>query len=167
MTSWLTELGAELGKTGGIGTTEQVYQLAIELAPNCPQPYAKLANLYQSARAYWKAAEYYHQAYLRTNDAKLAARYCFREGLLQLRYVGDMVRTVYCFQLAEKVTGWEANQWEKGAASYYLGEALEAAGNIPGAIAAYKRVLNCEQCGWHHASALGRLKVLESAGATQ
>jgi predicted TPR repeat methyltransferase len=74
---------------------------------------------------------------------------------------------VYCFQLAEKVTGWEANQWEKGAASYYLGEALEAAGDIPGAIAAYKRVLNCEQCGWHHASALGRLKVLESAGATQ
>ncbi len=164
MTSWLTALGNQFEQEGGAAARERLYQLAIKLMPNCPQPYAALAGLYRSHYASWRAAELHHQAAELSGETALAGAYYFAEGFLHVTHTGDMERAIPTLQRAEQLSGWEGNRWYRGAASFYLGRALEAEGRLVEAAAAYQRVLDCAQCSYHHAGALERLNALFGGG---
>lgn len=160
MTSWLIARGDDFEQTGGAAARERLYQLAVELAPHCPQPYAALAQLYRSHLGFGRAAELFHQAAERTHESALAGRYYFEEGFLHVRYTGDTERAIDALQQAERFDGWEGGAWHWGAASFFLGQALEAEGRSSEAQQAYQRVMDCQQCSYHHAAALDRLAVL-------
>ena len=160
MTSWLVGLGPEFEKMGGAAARERVYQLAIQLAPNCPQAYAALAKLYESYGAYWAAVNFYHQAAELAGETAEAGRYYFEEGYLHVKYTGKMDMAVAPLQKAEQLSGWERGTWYQGAASLYLGRALEAESQVVAAIAAYQRVINCSHCRYYHDAAQVRLNNL-------
>jgi tetratricopeptide (TPR) repeat protein len=160
MTSWLSGLNVRLEKSGGLAGMEGLYQLARKLAPKCPQPYAALAGLYELQHSYTKAAELYHRAAVLSGESGLAGKYSFSEGLLHLRQTGDYMAAVRAFALAEAIRGWERGAWYRGAASFYLGQALEALDRLPEAVDAYRRVLLCSSCSFYHAAAEERLIVL-------
>lgn len=167
MTSWLIARGDDFEREGGEAARERLYQLALELAPNCPEPYAALAGLYRSHHAFGRATELYHQATERSGETMLAGRYSFAEGFLHIRYTGDTERAIPALQQAEQLSGWEGGDWYWGAASLFLGQALEAEGRIEEAAAAYRRVIECEQCSYHHTAALNRLKALSASSSDQ
>ncbi len=160
MTSWLIARGDNFEYKGGAAARERLYQLAIEMVPNCPQPYAALGSLYESNLAFWRAAELYRQAAELSGETFLAGKNYFAEGFLHVRNTGNMERAIFALQQAEQLSGWEGSYWYWGAAPYYLGQALEAEGRHSEAIAAYQRVLDCSKCTYHHNSALAKLKVL-------
>lgn len=161
MTSWLIARGPEFEQTGGAAARERLYQLAIELAPNCPQPQAALAGLYESHQAFGRAAELYHRAAELSGDTAQAGRYYFDEGLLHVRYTGDWEQAVKALQQAERLSGWEGGgPWYRGVATLNLGIALEMLGRDSEARAAYQRVLDCASCSYHHSTARDRLYAL-------
>jgi tetratricopeptide (TPR) repeat protein len=160
MTSWLSGLIVRLEKSGGLASVEGLYKLASEFAPECPQPYAALAGLYEQQHSYTKAAELYHRAAVLSGESGLAGKYSFAEGLLHLRQTGDYMAAVRAFARAQGIPGWERGAWYRGAASFYLGQALEALDRFPESIDAYRRVLLCGSCSYYHAAAEERVSDL-------
>lgn len=160
MTGWLLAKGENINPAGGLADRERLYQLAIYLAPNCPQPYVFLANLYKAQGGIWSAAELYRQAAELYGETPMAGRYYFEEGLLHVRNTGDYERAVFALQKAEKLSGWDAGGWYAGVAPLHLGIALEGLGRHDEAVAAYQRILDCQKCNYHHLAAQNRLDVL-------
>ena len=158
--SWLLAQDLAFEQAGGLAAQERLYQLAITLAPGCPQPYGRLAQLYRSNLGNWQAAEYYLKAGVLAGETTKAGEYFFEAGLLYLRQLGDFSRAIEAFQKAEADSGWERGIWYKGAASYFLGQALVSIGRIQEAKEAYQRVLSCRSCPSHHYAALERLRLL-------
>jgi tetratricopeptide (TPR) repeat protein len=163
MTGWLLARGEDFEKAGGVFAREQLYKLAIELAPNCPQSYAALADLYMRVQSCWRAAGLYNKAALLSEDTPLSGYFSFQEGMLRQRCTGELELAVVAFQKAEKISGWEGAAWYYGAAPYFLGQVWEALGNQGAAIDAYQRVVACEKCVEYRKAASNRLFLL---GAT-
>jgi hypothetical protein len=162
MTGWLLGRYREFEQAGGDVALERLYELAIALAPNCPEPYEALARLYRANRAYLPAAKYFHLASEHAGENVLAGKYAFEEGFLHIRYTGDLPSAILALTKAESQTGWESAPWYWGASSRFLGEALEAQGDFVAATAAYQRVLDCNRCVTHHQVARSRLDVLKA-----
>lgn len=162
MTAWLLALGDNFEKAGGAAARESLYQLSIKLAPNCPQPYAALADLYSAHRAYESAAQYYQLAAEKSFGTSLAGRYYFNEGLILLRNIGDTRNAITAFEMAQRYDSWEHGAWYLGASTYFLGNALEQAGRIPEAIQAYQRVVGCQACSVQAKEAKKRLSNMEN-----
>ena len=160
MTSYLLSQSDRIKDSGGLAAQERLYQLAISLAPNCPRPYAALANLYSTSKSFWKAANLYSLAAELSSGSILEGRYAFEAGLLHWTYTGDMEQAIELFQIAESIGGWEPSIWYAGAASYYLGRSLEYSGRYSEAIEAYQRVLECPDCFTHHSGAKSHLEAL-------
>jgi hypothetical protein len=166
MTAWLLGLGDRFETEGGAAAREQLYQFAIFLAPNCPQPYAELAGLYESRLAYQPASELYHQAAQLSNGTILAGRYSFAEGYLAVRYTGDITRAISALSYAASLTGWEGNNWYRAATIYYLGQSLETAGRIQEALEAYQHILDCTTCESFQETARVRLQSLKTKNSS-
>lgn len=160
MTGWLLAWGDQFEKEGGKAARERLYQLAIELMPSCPQPYAALANFYAANGAFCRAAELYRQAADLSGITIQAGRYAFEEGFIHIRYTGRIEEAVLTLQKAEQFTGWESGEWYRGIAPLYLGQALEMQGHSAEAREAYQRVLECKSCSYHHKVAQERLNIL-------
>jgi len=163
MTGWLMARGEDFEQAGGVFSREQLYHLAIKLAPNCPQPYVALAKLYKEHLGFWRAAELYHQAAELSGDTIWRARYFFEEGLLHVRYTGEMAQAISALQKADEVQGWEPGYWYKGAAAFFLGQAFESSGRIEEARLAYQRAITCTGCGYHSVEARKRLEALSTS----
>lgn len=162
MTNWLIELSPEISRNGGLAAEERLYQLAIKLMPDCPQPYAALAKLYESNRAYTASADLYHQAALLAAGSPIAGRYYFEEGFTHLNHTGNNEAAIAAFQTTESYSGWERGWWDYGLDSLFLGKAFEVLGYNPEAIEAYQRVIDCDECSQHHEEAADRLKALNN-----
>ena len=162
MTGWLINLESSIKQEGGNAALEQLYTLAIDLAPNCPQPYAYLADLYASNSAFWPAAELYHKAADLAYRTILSGKYSFEEGVIRWKHTGELEQAIYAFQQAEKMSGWEPGGWYLGVASYDLGQVLEITGQYDEAEAAYQRVLDCKECFVHRDDASSRLKEIDT-----
>jgi len=162
MTAWLLSKADDFEKVGGVAAREQIYQLAIQLAPSCPQPYAALARLYAQNNSNWVAAGLYKQAAYLAEDTLLSGRYSFEEGSLRLRYTGELDLATVAFQKAIEKSGWEASIWHQGAALFFLGQALELQGNLEESIAIYYRVLECNYCTYYHVDARNKIATLTS-----
>ena len=161
MTGWLLARGEDFEQAGGVFAREQLYQLAIKLAPNCPQPYAALADLYARAQSCWRAAELYKQAaQLSEGIPQITGYYSFQEGLLRHRCTGELEQAAIAFQKAEQSSGWEGAVWYYGAASFFLGQVWEALERPREAVEAYRRVVACEKCVEHRTAASDRLAIL-------
>ena len=157
MTGWLLALGA----TGTEMYQERYYLLAAELAPNCPQPYAARAKLHASRLAFKSAADLYHKASELSEGTVIAGRYAFEEGFIHVRYTGKTTEAISALKKAIIIGGWEQGVWYRGAASLYLGYALEAKGLYDEASLAFQQVLDCAVCDYHNAEALKRLESLK------
>jgi tetratricopeptide (TPR) repeat protein len=153
MTSWLLASNEAFESVGGMAAQERLYHLAIRLAPNCPQPYAKLAKLYVSSFSMKRAADLYQKAAELSAGTIQAGAYAFEEGSIRLRQTGELNLAVDALQQAEQLSGWEGGSWYYGAASFFLGQALQASGRVEEAVSAYQRVLACSECLQHHAAA--------------
>lgn len=162
MTSWLLSKADDFEKAGGVAAREQIYQLAIQLAPSCPQPYAALARLIAQNNSNWMAAELYKQAAYLAEDTLLSGRYSFEEGSLRLRYTGELDLASVAFQKAIEKNGWEASIWHQGAALFFLGQTLEQQGKLEESIAIYNRVLECSYCTYYHEDARNKIATLTS-----
>lgn len=162
MTGWLINLEPRIRQEGGNAALEQLYILAIDLAPNCPLPYAYLAELYASNSAFWPAAELYHKAAEIASGTILSGKYSFEEGVIRWKHTGELEQAIYAFQQAEKMSGWEPGGWYLGVASYDLGQVLERTGQYDEAKAAYQRVLDCKECFVHRDNASSRLKEIDT-----
>jgi tetratricopeptide (TPR) repeat protein len=160
MTGWLLARGEDFEQAGGVFAREQLYQLAIKLAPNCPQPYAALADLYARAQSCWRAAELYNQAAHLSEGTPLSGYYSFQEGMLRQRCTGELEQAAIAFQKAEQSSGWEGAVWYYGAAPFFLGQVWEALGHPREAAEAYLRVLACEKCVEYRTAASDRLAIL-------
>ena len=158
MTGWLLALGGTSIET----QAEGFYLLARELAPNCPQPYAALAKLYASHLAFKSAADLYHKASELAEGTVLAGRYAFEEGFIHVRFTGKATEAISALRKAEKVKGWESGLWYRGAASLFLGYALESKGMYDEAGQAYRQVIECAICSYHRAEALERLESMKT-----
>ncbi len=162
MTSWLLSKSDQFEKIGGSAAREQIYRLAIQLAPNCPQPYAALAKLYTHSSAYWMAAELYKKASNLAENTPTSGRYSFEEGFLRLRYTGELDLAAIAFQKSIEHNGWEASSWHRGAALFYLGQTLELQGKPEEAKKAYQQILNCKDCIYYYDYARDRITSLAS-----
>jgi hypothetical protein len=162
MTSWLIALGNHIGQTETETMEEMIYKLAIELAPNCPQPYAALADLYASHSAFKLASELYHRASTLSEGTLLAGRYAFEEGFINFRNTGRLAEAISAFRKAEDIPGWDQGKWYRGVASLYLGYALEEKGFNLEAMEAYRRVIACGNCQIHRKEAQYRLELLNT-----
>ena len=161
MTGWLLARGPDFEQASGVNAREQLYKLATQLAPDCPQPYAALANLYAGAQSCWRAAELYTQAaQLSEGIPQLTGYYFFQEGLLRHRCTGELDQAVTAFQKAEQSSGWEGGTWYYGAAPFFLGQIWESLGQPNKAAEAYRRVVDCEKCFEHRTAASARLAIL-------
>jgi len=160
MTGWLLARGEDFEEAGGVNAREQLYQLAIKLAPNCPQPYAALAELYGGAQSCWRAAELYHQAARLSEGTPLLGYYSFQEGMLRYRCTGELEQAAIAFQKAEQSSGWQGAVWYYGAVPFFLGQIWETLGHPHEAAEAYRRVLACEKCVDYHTMAGARLEIL-------
>jgi len=160
MTGWLLARGEDFEQAGGVLAREQLYQLAIKLASNCPQPYAALAELYAQAQSCWRAAELYNQSARLSEGTPLSGYYSFQEGMLQYRCTGELEQAVIAFQKAEQSSGWEGAAWYYGVAPFFLGQVWEALGHPDEAADAYRRVVACGKCVEHRVTALARLQAL-------
>ena len=158
MTAWLTAWGEYFEQEGGFAAKEKLYNLAIQIAPKCPQPYAALASLYSTHNANYKAAQLYHLASKLADESNLAGKYAFEEGFIHVRYTGLYQEAELALRRAENTHGWEGSHWELGAASYFLGQALEQLNRKEEAVEAYQRVLNCVACRSHHKPAIEKLQ---------
>jgi hypothetical protein len=160
MTGWLLARGEDFERAGGVFAREQLYLVAIKLAPNCPQPYAALADLYARSQSCWRAAELYKQAAHLSEGTPPSGYYFFQEGLLRQRCTGELEQAAVAFKKAEQSSGWEGAVWYYGAAPYFLGQVWEALGHPREAVEAYRRVLTCEKCAEYHKAASDRLASL-------
>jgi tetratricopeptide (TPR) repeat protein len=160
MTGFLISKGLNDKLPGGLSVSERIFQLAIDLFPNCPQPYAALAELYSSQHSYLLAAGLYHQATELAGTTPLAGKYSFEEGFIHIRHTGLIDMAIPALENAETFKGWERSGWHQGAASLFLGTAYEYNGMLEEAIIAYQRVLKCSACSEHHESAKTRLNIL-------
>ncbi|MBN1180638.1 MAG: hypothetical protein JXB49_00020 [Bacteroidales bacterium] len=149
-----------LAKSGSDLQKERYYQLAIELAPNCPQAYAALAKLYASNVAFKSAADLYRKASDLSRGTILAGRYAFEEGFIHVRYTGKIDDAISCLVKANEITGWDESAWHRGAAYLFLGYAFEAKGMYEEAIQSFLRVVECDKCEYHHEEAIKRLEAL-------
>lgn len=158
--SWLVAKGPQFRDTGGSTAEEKVYQLAMRLAPNCPQPYAALAELYKGNFAFKRAADLYEQAANLSTGTVFEGKYSFEAGFLRLRNTGEMKEAIELLRRAEQTTGWEGGEWYQGAATYYLGIALQETGQIDQSRLAFQRVINCRKCYFHRSAARRALNEL-------
>jgi tetratricopeptide (TPR) repeat protein len=156
---FLLGLGANIQPDGGLSAYERAIQLAILLMPNCPQPYAELAELYSSAGAYDRAASLYEEAASRARPGAQRSAYLFTEGRIHVISTGDWNRAIDRLSRAQLNTDW-ANS-DHGVATLYLGNALVQAGRCDEARLAYQTVLGCGECTSRHAEALSSLNELK------
>jgi tetratricopeptide (TPR) repeat protein len=161
MTSFLLSYGSQFRLSGGAAAEERLYQLAISLAPNCPRPYAELANLYKSTKSFWKASNLYSKAADLSVGTILEGKYAFEAGLIEWMYTGELDRALLHLKRAEARGGWETSQWEQGAATYYLARTLEDLDRKDEAVQAYLRLIYCEKCVYHQSSAKLRLDKIQ------
>ncbi len=153
MTSYLLSWGEEFNRIGGAAAEERLYQVAITLAPNCPRPYAALANLYKSSKSFWKASNLYVKAAELSVGTILEGKYAFEAGLIEWMYTGELDKALLHLKRAEEINGWALSQWEQGAATYYLARTLEDLGRNNEAVQAYMRLIECKKCDSHHEAA--------------
>ena len=163
MTSWLLSKADAFEKAAGATAREMIYRLTIQLAPNCPQPYAALAQLFEQYHSYWMAAELYQKAANLAGNTSTSGRYSFEEGILRLRYTGELDLAAIAFRKAVEHSGWEASSWHRGAALFYLGQALESLGNLEESVMTYQRVLDCRDCIYYHEYAHRKITSLISS----
>jgi tetratricopeptide (TPR) repeat protein len=162
MTGFLISKGMDVRLQGSKTASERIYQLAIDLTPNCPQPYTELANLYGLQSSYLIAADFYHRAAELAGMEPIAGRYSFEEGFIHVRHTGLIDQAIPALEKAEKITDWERSSWHQGAATFFLGTAYEEKGMLEEAIFAYQRVVDCLECTAHHEYAQARLDKLKN-----
>lgn len=161
-TAWLLSLGERFQQYGGASAREKLYQLTMEMAPGCPQPYEALAGLYKEHNGYWRAAQLYREAARLSSGSPLEGKYLFEEGFLRVRNTGEGQRAVMALERATQLEGWDTGYWYRGAGWLFLGEALEMSGNLQAAIDAYAHVLECGACRYHREPARRRLDELST-----
>jgi tetratricopeptide (TPR) repeat protein len=162
MTSWLLDLAPEIGAEGGASAKEKLFQLAISLAPNCPQPYAQLGRLYEENGVYVSAAEQYRLAAELSGDTPLAGYYYFNEGLIHVRHTGNLEEAIFTLEKAETLEAWVTGIVFQGASAYHLGLAYKNAGLEEEAAKSFQRVIDCDFCVYYQEGAKAELAALES-----
>lgn len=160
-TVWLTHFATEFEASGGTQAAEQLNRLATELMPRCPGPHANLAQLYEAAASYKKAADHYIIAAEFLHDDPLAGAYHFEAGFLLWSKVGDPERAVMLLQKASGYDGWHSAEREPGIETYYLGRIYQERGAAALAKQKYQDVLDCPTCAAFHQSAQTFLVELE------
>ena len=130
MTGFLISKGNNFNLQGDIAASESVYRLATELMPDCPQPYAALAQLYSSKHSYLIAANLYHRASGLAGSTPLAGKYSFEEGFIHVRHTGIVDQAIPALEKADVLKGWERSSWHHGAAIYFLATAYESNGML-------------------------------------
>lgn len=167
MAGFLISKGMNNNLPGGLSASERIFQFAIDLMPNCPQPYAALAKLYSSQRSYLLAANLFHQASALSGTTPLAGKYSFEEGFIHVRHTGLIDQAIPALKKAEHLDGWERSSWHYGAATFFLGTAYESKGMLEDAFLAYQRVMDCSECTEHHEIAKSRLDKLSNIQSQQ
>jgi hypothetical protein len=142
-------------------TFELLTKLAISLMSECPQPYAELADLYQSVYGYERASQLYSIAVAKSQPGPQRGRYAFLGGRLDTTWLGNTERAIHALTIAEQEPGWETAPWYHGAATMEIGRALEQAHKCEKARAAYQKVLRCSECSTRWSEAHEALKRLE------
>lgn len=160
MVNWLLALGFEQREINNPTAAEQIFRLAVQLAPECPQPYAALGSLYEANKAFEQAVVYYKFSADVAGQTPYAGQMYFRVGLVCVRYLGDSEEAVQALLKARQLSGWENSAWAMGAASLNLGIAYETLGAYDEAKEAYEAVLDCERCLYNHPNAVSRLDQL-------
>lgn len=162
MTSWLLDLAPEVGKAGGASAKEKLFQLAISLAPSCPQPYAQLGRLYEENGVYLSAAKQYRIAAELAGETPLAGYYYFNEGLIHVRHTGNLEEAIFTLEKAETLEAWVTGIVFHGASAYHLGLAYKNAGLEEEAAKSFQRVIDCDFCAYYQDGAEAELAALES-----
>lgn len=162
MTSWLLDLAPKVEEQGGPAAREKLYQLAIFLAPTCPQPYGQLARLYEENGAYQAAAQQYRLAAELSGETSLAGFYYFNEGLMHVRHTGSLEQAVFTLQKAEELEAWVTGIVFKGASTYSLGQAYKNAGQFEEAAVYFQKVLDCDDCRYYQDAAAAELANLNN-----
>jgi tetratricopeptide (TPR) repeat protein len=160
MTSWLLDLAPEIEEQGGASAREKLLQLAIALAPSCPQPYGQLARLYEENGVYYSAAQQYRRAAEIAGETPLAGYYYFNEGLIHVRQTGDLDQAIYTLEKAETLEVWVTGIVFQGASAYNLGLAYKNAGLPEQAALSFQRVLDCDFCSYYRDGAEAELAEL-------
>ena len=162
VTSWLLNMAPEVEAQGGLAAREKLYQLAITLAPNCPQAHGQLGHLYEENRAFWAATVQYRKAAELSGNTPIAGFYFYQEGLTHVRHTGNLDQAIYALENAERLQTWVTGVVFQGAAAYNLGLAFRDAGRFNEAAAAFQRVIDCDSCLNYKRPAESALRNLEN-----
>lgn len=161
MISWLLDLGQEVYDQGGPSSAEKLLQLAISIAPTCPQPYFQLGRLYELNGVYLSAAEQFRLAAELSGETPLAGYYYFNEGLIHVRHTGDLDQAIFTLEKAGALEAWVTGIVFQGASAYNLGLAYKNAGLRAEASDAFRRVIDCDACTYYHDAAAAELNALK------
>ena len=160
MTGWLLAHANRFEGQGGLAAREMLSRVAIDLFPDCDQPYAELATLYSQNQSPLAAANMYERAGNLARGLPISGRYFYEAGLIHLNRTGNVLQAVQDFAAANEVDGWEYGNIMTGQGLYYYGRSLEEVQMYDKASGIYRWILSCNECFQFHESAENRLQVL-------